>query len=45
MHIDYRYHVGQLILVKAEQSMKYGSDSYLGPYRIVYVYDNGTILV
>ena len=35
--IDYTYRVGQLVLVKVDQSTKYGSDSYLGPFPIVQV--------
>ena len=44
--IDYTYRVGQLVLVKADQSTKYGSDSYLGPFPIVQVdAENGTVLL
>lgn len=43
--IPYEYRVGQLILVKAAQSLKYGTDAYLGPYTVVGVNDNGTIRV
>ena len=32
--IPYRYRVGQQVLIKVEQSTKYGSDAYLGPYTI-----------
>jgi hypothetical protein len=42
---DYKYEVGDQVLVKAEQSSKYGSDAYLGPYTVAAVYDNGTVRV
>ena len=43
--IPYEYQVGQLVLIKSEQRLKYGSDAYLGPYRVVAVNDNGTVRV
>jgi len=43
--IDYKYRVGQRVLIKAEQGAKYGTDSYLGPYIVTAVNDNGTLRV
>ena len=43
--IPYTYHVGQRVLIKAEQSAKYGSDSYLGPFIIEALHSNGTVRV
>jgi hypothetical protein len=43
--IPYKYRVGQRVLIKAEQGAKYGTDSYLGPFTVEAVYDNGTIRV
>ena len=45
MRRPYSYHVGQKVLIKAEQSAKYGSDAYLGPYAIVAVNSNGTLRI
>ena len=43
--VKYDYAIGDRVLVKAEQASKYGSNSYLGPYTIVRVNDNGTVRV
>ena len=43
--IPYRYQVGQQVLIKADQSTKYGSNACLGLYMIERVYDNGTVQV
>ena len=43
--LDHTYQVGDMVLIKAEQRTKYGSDSYLGPYQVVSVHDNGTVRV
>jgi hypothetical protein len=43
--IPYKYRVGQRVLIKAKQGAKYGTDSYLGPFTVEAVYDNGTIRV
>ena len=41
----YTYQVGQEVLVKADQSTKYGSNAYMGPFTVVEVYNNGTVRV
>jgi hypothetical protein len=41
----YTYHIGQRVLIKAEQSAKYGTDSYFGPFTVEAVNNNGTICV
>ena len=33
------------MLIKTEQSLKYGSDAYEGPAQIEQVHDNGTVCV
>ncbi|MFM7543288.1 MAG: RNase H-like domain-containing protein [Ignavibacteria bacterium] len=43
--IPYEYRVGQRVLIKAEQGAKYGTDSYLGPFTVTAVHNNGTIRV
>lgn len=43
--LPYTYQVGQLVLIKAEQNLKYGSDAYLGPYTVVGVNNNGTVRI
>ena len=42
--IAHNYCVGDLVLVKQEQQRKYGSDPYLGSYKVTEVRDNGTLL-
>ena len=41
----YTYSVGEQVLVKTDQRTKYGTSSYLGPYTIVQVNDNGTVRI
>ena len=41
----YRYHVGQKVMVRNEQSRKYGTNPYSGPYEIVYINNNGSICI
>ena len=41
--LDYKYQEGDLVLIKAEQNTKYGSDAYVGPGRILEVQNNGTV--
>ena len=41
----YQYHVGQKVLVRNEQSRKYGVDPYQGPYEIVHINNNGSIRI
>jgi hypothetical protein len=43
--LPYTYHVGQRVLIKAEQSAKYGTDSYFGPFTVEAVNTNGTVRV
>jgi hypothetical protein len=44
--LPYTYHVGgQWVLIKAEQSAKYGTDLYFGPFTVEAVNNNGTICV
>ena len=43
--INHIYSPGDLVLIKSEQKLKYGTDSYLGPYTVVSVNDNGTVRV
>ena len=43
--IPHTYAVGDKILIKNAQSMKYGTNAYSGPYTITSVYDNGTVRV
>ena len=43
--IPHTYQVGALVLIKNEQTLKYGSDSYLCPYPISSVHNNGTVRV
>ena len=38
----YDYVVGQKVLVKQEQSRKFGKNPYDGPYEIVALHNNGT---
>ena len=39
--IKYTYEVGQKVLIKTEQSRKYGKDPYAGPYEVVEVRNKG----
>jgi transposase InsO family protein len=41
--LPYVYNVGQQVLIKTEQSRKYGKNPYQGPYQIVSINDNGTV--
>ena len=43
--LDHTYSAGDLVLIKAEQMLKYGTASYLGPYTVVSINDNGTVHV
>ena len=40
---DYDYQVGQKVLIKTEQSRKYGKNPYKGPYEIVTINNNGSV--
>ena len=42
---DHDYNVGDLVLIKMEQTLKYGSDAYEGPGHIEEVRNNGTVRV
>ena len=41
--IKYTYTVGQKVIIKTEQSRKYGKDPYEGPYEVVEVRNNGSL--
>ena len=41
--IKYTYVVGQKVLIKTEQSRKYGKNPYQGPYEVVEVRNNGSL--
>ena len=41
----YRYQVGQRVMVKNDQSRKYGKNPFSGPYLVSRVNDNGTIRI
>ena len=41
--IKYSYQVGQKVLIKTEQSRKFGQDPYAGPYEVVEVRNNGSL--
>ena len=43
--LEHKYQVGDLVLIKTEQSLKYGSDAYEGPAQVEQVHDNGTVRV
>lgn len=43
--LDHTYRNGDMVLIKASQSTKYGTDAYYGPFSIVQVNDNGTVRV
>ena len=43
MRIPHKYAMGDKVLIKNAQSMKYGTNTYSGPYTIISVYDNGTV--
>lgn len=40
---EHTYQVNDLVKVKQQPNRKYGSDAYAGPYKIVHVYENGTV--
>ena len=40
---SYDYQVGQKVLIKTEQSRKYGKNPYKGPYEIVAINNNGSV--
>ena len=42
---DWSYHVGDKVIIKNEQSTKYGTDAYSGPYTVTKVNDNGTVRI
>ena len=42
---EYQYQVRQLVLIKQQQTTKYGTDSYSGPATVIRVNDNGTLHV
>ena len=39
---EYQYVVGQKVLIKSEQSRKYGKNPYEGPFEIVALNNNGS---
>ena len=41
----HKYKTGDLVLIKNEQSTKYGNTVYSGPYTVTSVHDNGTLHV
>ena len=41
--VKYTYTVGQKVLIKTEQSRKYGKDPYEGPYEVIEVNNNGSL--
>ena len=41
--LKYTYEVGQKVLIKTEQSRKYGKNPYEGPYEVVQVRNNGSL--
>ena len=41
--VKYTYTVGQKVVIKTEQSRKYGKDPYEGPYEVVEVRNNGSL--
>ena len=43
--IPLTYAVGDMVMLKGDQRLKYGSEAYEGPYPIVKVYDNGTVRI
>ena len=45
MNRPYTYEFGNLVLIKNEQSTKYGKDTYNGPWTIQEVRDNGTVKI
>lgn len=42
---QYDYRIGQLVMVKTEQSRKYGQNPYEGPYQIVHINNNGSVRI
>ena len=40
---QYQYRVGHQVLVKEDQSRKYGKNPYSGPYTVVQINNNGSI--
>ena len=43
--IPYDYKIGDKVLIKNEQSTKYGNTAYSGPYTVMSVNNNGTLQV
>ena len=43
LRIPHTYAVGDKVLIKNAQSMKYGTNAYSGPYTIISIYDNSTV--
>ena len=41
----HKYKIDDLVLIKNEQSTKYGNTAYSGPYTVTSVHDNGTLHV
>ena len=39
----YTYEIGQKVLIKTEQSRKFGKDPYIGPLEVVAVRNNGSL--
>ena len=42
-HKEYKYKIDDLVLIKAPTNIKYGTDAYLGPFKVVKLNENGTI--
>ena len=42
---EYRYRVGQKVMVRNEQSRKFGVSPYSGPYEVVHINNNGSIRI
>ena len=41
--LAHNYQVGDKIMIKNDPSRKFGSNAYIGPYRVIKVNDNGTL--
>ena len=39
----YKYNVNDKVLVKEPRNLKYGTDAYSGPFRVIKVNSNGTV--
>ena len=45
MRKPYTYKVGDKVLIKAPENRKFGQDPYIGPYSVMQVNDNGTVIL